>query len=144
MIDRVSTLFRGHPNLIMGFNTFLPPGYRIEPTNNPLDPVRVTTPRDQPPYLYSSAIYEGAPAELPRTISPAPLAPVMVPKAPTPIAAPTIAPVPAAAPPTVPVVTPAPAPVPAVTSITAEPAKRAPVEFNHAITYVNKIKVNWP
>lgn len=30
MIDRVSTLFRGHPSLIQGFNTFLPPGYRIE------------------------------------------------------------------------------------------------------------------
>lgn len=27
---QVSTLFRGHPALIQGFNTFLPPGYRIE------------------------------------------------------------------------------------------------------------------
>ncbi|KEI38647.1 uncharacterized protein L969DRAFT_94848 [Mixia osmundae IAM 14324] len=30
VIDRVSSLFRGHPALIQGFNTFLPPGYRIE------------------------------------------------------------------------------------------------------------------
>ncbi|KAM0754468.1 hypothetical protein T439DRAFT_345411 [Meredithblackwellia eburnea MCA 4105] len=30
VIERVSTLFRGHPALIQGFNTFLPPGYRIE------------------------------------------------------------------------------------------------------------------
>ena len=30
VIERVSTLFRGHPGLIQGFNTFLPPGYRIE------------------------------------------------------------------------------------------------------------------
>ena len=30
VIDRVSSLFRGHPTLIQGFNTFLPPGYRIE------------------------------------------------------------------------------------------------------------------
>lgn len=30
VIDRVSTLFRGHPSLIQGFNTFLPPGYRID------------------------------------------------------------------------------------------------------------------
>ncbi|CDZ97936.1 Histone deacetylase complex, SIN3 component [Phaffia rhodozyma] len=30
VIDRVSSLFRGHPSLIQGFNTFLPPGYRIE------------------------------------------------------------------------------------------------------------------
>lgn len=30
MIARVSSLFRGHPELIVGFNTFLPPGYKIE------------------------------------------------------------------------------------------------------------------
>ncbi|EGV64961.1 hypothetical protein CANTEDRAFT_93195 [Yamadazyma tenuis ATCC 10573] len=46
VIDRVSTLFRGHPNLIQGFNTFLPPGYRIECSMDPSDPnpIRVTTP----------------------------------------------------------------------------------------------------
>ncbi|KRZ99517.1 uncharacterized protein AC631_04736, partial [Debaryomyces fabryi] len=46
VIDRVSTLFRGHPNLIQGFNTFLPPGYRIECSLDPSDPnpIRVTTP----------------------------------------------------------------------------------------------------
>jgi len=30
VIARVSHLFRGHPELIVGFNTFLPPGYKIE------------------------------------------------------------------------------------------------------------------
>lgn len=42
VIARVSTLFRGHNDLIVGFNTFLPPGYRIEqmPHNNE---IRVTT-----------------------------------------------------------------------------------------------------
>ena len=30
MITRVSNLFRGRPELISGFNTFLPPGYKIE------------------------------------------------------------------------------------------------------------------
>lgn len=30
VIERVSTLFRGYPSLIQGFNTFLPPGFRIE------------------------------------------------------------------------------------------------------------------
>ena len=30
VIGRVSTLFKGHPGLIVGFNTFLPPGYKIE------------------------------------------------------------------------------------------------------------------
>ncbi|KAK7204077.1 hypothetical protein BZA70DRAFT_281422 [Myxozyma melibiosi] len=46
VIDRVSTLFSGHPNLIQGFNTFLPPGYRIECSLDPSDPnpIRVTTP----------------------------------------------------------------------------------------------------
>lgn len=46
VIDRVSSLFRGHPNLIQGFNTFLPPGYRIECSLDPMDPnpIRVTTP----------------------------------------------------------------------------------------------------
>lgn len=30
VINRVSNLFKGHPDLIVGFNTFLPPGYKIE------------------------------------------------------------------------------------------------------------------
>nr|KAG5690313.1 hypothetical protein BaRGS_022540 [Batillaria attramentaria] len=30
VISRVSNLFKGHPELIVGFNTFLPPGYKIE------------------------------------------------------------------------------------------------------------------
>lgn len=30
VIERVSNLFKGHPELIVGFNTFLPPGYKIE------------------------------------------------------------------------------------------------------------------
>ena len=45
VIDRVSTLFTGHPELIQGFNTFLPPGYRIEcGTNDDPNSIRVTTP----------------------------------------------------------------------------------------------------
>ncbi|OLY77828.1 Transcriptional regulatory protein SIN3 [Smittium mucronatum] len=44
VIDRVSALFAGHPILIQGFNTFLPPGYLIECSENPYAPVRVTTP----------------------------------------------------------------------------------------------------
>ncbi|XP_063217594.1 paired amphipathic helix protein Sin3b isoform X4 [Bacillus rossius redtenbacheri] len=34
VIHRVSTLFKGHPELIVGFNTFLPPGYKIEVQSN--------------------------------------------------------------------------------------------------------------
>jgi len=45
VIDRVSTLFAGHPELIQGFNTFLPPGYRIEcGTRDDPNAIRVTTP----------------------------------------------------------------------------------------------------
>ena len=45
VIQRVSSLFNGHPRLIQGFNTFLPPGYRIEAgyDDNPHS-IRVTTP----------------------------------------------------------------------------------------------------
>ncbi|KAL0268238.1 UNVERIFIED_CONTAM: hypothetical protein PYX00_010266 [Menopon gallinae] len=34
VIQRVSNLFKGHPELIVGFNTFLPPGYKIEVQSN--------------------------------------------------------------------------------------------------------------
>ena len=45
VIDRVSTLFNGHPELIQGFNTFLPSGYHIEcGTNDDPNSIRVTTP----------------------------------------------------------------------------------------------------
>ncbi|XP_053206939.1 paired amphipathic helix protein Sin3a-like isoform X2 [Panonychus citri] len=42
VIQRVSNLFRGHPELIVGFNTFLPPGYKIEMQSN--DQVNVSMP----------------------------------------------------------------------------------------------------
>jgi paired amphipathic helix protein Sin3a len=45
VIERVSHLFAGHPNLIQGFNTFLPPGYRIEcGLGDDPNSIRVTTP----------------------------------------------------------------------------------------------------
>ncbi|MED6231575.1 hypothetical protein ATANTOWER_030327 [Ataeniobius toweri] len=34
VINRVSQLFHGHPDLVLGFNAFLPPGYRIEVPKN--------------------------------------------------------------------------------------------------------------
>lgn len=41
----MSTLFAGNPSLIQGFNTFLPPGYRIEcGTADDPNAIRVTTP----------------------------------------------------------------------------------------------------
>ncbi|KAI1174309.1 hypothetical protein F4777DRAFT_589308 [Nemania sp. FL0916] len=45
VIKRVSELFAGHPTLIQGFNTFLPPGYKIEMgAGNDPNTIRVTTP----------------------------------------------------------------------------------------------------
>lgn len=37
VISRVSNLFKGHPDLIVGFNTFLPPGYKIEVQANEIN-----------------------------------------------------------------------------------------------------------
>ncbi|KAK7470657.1 hypothetical protein VKT23_002080 [Stygiomarasmius scandens] len=44
VIKRVSDLFKGHPSLIQGFNTFLPVGYRIECSMDATQ-ITVTTPR---------------------------------------------------------------------------------------------------
>ena len=40
VINRVSELFDGHTELIVGFNTFLPPGYKIE-MNSTSDSINV-------------------------------------------------------------------------------------------------------
>lgn len=44
VIGRVSGLFAGNPDLIQGFNTFLPPGYRIDCGGDDPNVIRVTTP----------------------------------------------------------------------------------------------------
>ncbi|KAF0305787.1 Paired amphipathic helix protein Sin3a [Amphibalanus amphitrite] len=54
VITRVSSLFRGHPALIVGFNTFLPPGYKVEvqSSNNTYSDTIVSPPpkpNHQPP-----------------------------------------------------------------------------------------------
>lgn len=44
VIERVTTLFRGYPSLITGFNTFLPAGYKIEcSVSNPTESGGITT-----------------------------------------------------------------------------------------------------
>ena len=45
VINRVSMLFAGNPELIEGFNTFLPPGYAIKCGLEGEDSIRVTTPQ---------------------------------------------------------------------------------------------------
>jgi paired amphipathic helix protein Sin3a len=44
VINRVSSLFHGHPDLIVGFNTFLPPGYKIEVSEEHHGYIQVTHP----------------------------------------------------------------------------------------------------
>lgn len=83
VIQRVSNLFRGHPELIVGFNTFLPPGYKIELQGN--EQVNISMPGSN----VSHTIHPDGP--------------------PTP-------------------------------NIQPRSPPQAPVEFNHAINYVNKIK----
>ncbi|VDB87835.1 unnamed protein product [Peniophora sp. CBMAI 1063] len=43
VIDRVAALFKGHPQLIQGFNTFLPLGYRIDVEGD--ERIIITTPK---------------------------------------------------------------------------------------------------
>lgn len=58
VILRVSSLFRGYPNLILGFNTFLPPGYRIRPdTSIEVIPQQMTGTR---PVNVASSMFSGA------------------------------------------------------------------------------------
>ncbi|KAG0224512.1 Transcriptional regulatory protein sin3 [Actinomortierella wolfii] len=68
VIERVSTLFTGHPSLISGFNTFLPPGYRIECSTNPneVNMIRVTTPSGH------TTTQMGAPIVIPDRLPPPP------------------------------------------------------------------------
>ncbi|CAO3640847.1 unnamed protein product [Mucor hiemalis] len=144
VIERVSTLFKGHPLLISGFNTFLPAGYRIECSVDPRDPNRiiVTTPNgntttsttttaeellkiNPPPPQPSSHYYQSyAPPPTQQAYPPTNLPPP-----------PTIY-ANSYTPPSLP-----PPPPPTTTSVSPPPSeRRPPVEFNHAISYVNRIK----
>ncbi|KAI8904077.1 SIN3-like protein B, transcription regulator [Gorgonomyces haynaldii] len=134
VIERVSNLFRSHPALIHGFNTFLPPGYSLEATNNPADPVKVIAPPNRPSYPYHPSPFAGNPLHEPVREEYAPSLPPITNI--TPVSQPPPAPY-APAPPRPPVVPqeqpPAPAPAP----------KKGPIEFNYAINYVNKIKTRY-
>ena len=44
MIQRVKELFKGHNHLVMEFNSFLPPGYKIELDPEPVVTTPTTTP----------------------------------------------------------------------------------------------------
>ncbi|ORY94197.1 hypothetical protein BCR43DRAFT_507394 [Syncephalastrum racemosum] len=165
VIERVSMLFHGRPELISGFNTFLPPGYYIQCTTDP-SVVRVTAPNGVVSTIHTA----------PRTAQPAhpppPPPPPMppshhhppVPHLPPahhhhPMAAsgpPSRPPrsAPGAAQPMPPQYAPPPPHMPGYPYPPSHPLpmtyqeeeeededeRDSPMEFNHAITYVNKIK----
>uniref|UniRef100_A0A8C7SHZ3 Paired amphipathic helix protein Sin3b n=1 Tax=Oncorhynchus mykiss TaxID=8022 RepID=A0A8C7SHZ3_ONCMY len=92
VINRVSQLFHGHPDLVLGFNAFLPPGYRIEIPKNGV--VFLQSPFSaQPPSRLS--------LPLPSRESPS---------------------------------------QPQSSSVSPPASEPSPVEFDSAISYVNKIK----
>ncbi|XP_064123318.1 paired amphipathic helix protein Sin3a isoform X3 [Loxodonta africana] len=152
VISRVSQLFKGHPDLIMGFNTFLPPGYKIEVQTN--DMVNVTTPgqvhqipthgiqpQPQPPPQHSS---QPSAQSAPAPAQPAPQPPPAKVSKPSQLQAHT--PASQQTPPLPPYASPRSPPVqphtPVTISLGTAPSlqNNQPVEFNHAINYVNKIK----
>uniref|UniRef100_A0A8C2CAK9 Paired amphipathic helix protein Sin3a n=1 Tax=Cyprinus carpio TaxID=7962 RepID=A0A8C2CAK9_CYPCA len=152
VISRVSQLFKGHPDLIMGFNTFLPPGYKIEVQTNDL--VNVTTPGQihhiTPHGISVQNIPPRPPPQLQNQIPANPPSLASTPPAqPTPKSKPLQSPAltPSSHPnPSIPPYasprSPPPQPHTPINSMpTAPPLQNnQPVEFNHAISYVNKIK----
>uniref|UniRef100_A0A8C2C672 Paired amphipathic helix protein Sin3a n=1 Tax=Cyprinus carpio TaxID=7962 RepID=A0A8C2C672_CYPCA len=130
VISRVSQLFKGHPDLIMGFNTFLPPGYKIEVQTNDL--VNVTTPGQihhiTPHGISVQNLPITQPAQHQTQTSPA-LTPTSQPN-------PSI---PSYASPRSPSVQ-SHTPISSSTAGSTPLQNNQPVEFNHAINYVNKIK----
>ncbi|XP_033903266.1 paired amphipathic helix protein Sin3a-like isoform X2 [Acipenser ruthenus] len=155
VISRVSQLFKGHPDLIMGFNTFLPPGYKIEVQTNDL--VNVTTPGQihhitphgiqvqqlplpQPPQHQPPPPAPATPAAAPPAAQPTPA------KISKPLQSPALTPTSQSNPSIPPYASPRSPPVQPHTPVSGTPASapplqnNQPVEFNHAINYVNKIK----
>uniref|UniRef100_A0AAZ3Q0Z6 Paired amphipathic helix protein Sin3a n=1 Tax=Oncorhynchus tshawytscha TaxID=74940 RepID=A0AAZ3Q0Z6_ONCTS len=140
VISRVSQLFKGHPDLIMGFNTFLPPGYKIEVATNDL--VNVTTPGQ----IHHITPHGISVSQIPLSGPPTPHQPQPTPtKMSKPLQSPVLTPssqpnpsIPAYASPQSPTLQPH---TPISGTPNAPPLQNnQPVEFNHAINYVNKIK----
>ncbi|XP_035251360.1 SIN3 transcription regulator family member Aa isoform X1 [Anguilla anguilla] len=151
VISRVSQLFKGHPDLIMGFNTFLPPGYKIEVQTNDL--VNVTTPGQihhitphgisvqniappPPPQAQSQLPAPTTTAAPPPPVQPTPA------KISKPLQSPALTPTSQPNPSIPPYASPRSPPVQPHTPVSSAPPlqNNQPVEFNHAINYVNKIK----
>uniref|UniRef100_A0A673HHU8 Paired amphipathic helix protein Sin3b n=1 Tax=Sinocyclocheilus rhinocerous TaxID=307959 RepID=A0A673HHU8_9TELE len=102
VINRVSQLFHGHPDLVLGFNAFLPPGYRIEIPKNGMAFLQ------SPLSSQSIASSSGPPEQSSRLSLPLPSRESQS--------------------------------QPATTSVSPPTSEPSPVEFDSAISYVNKIK----
>uniref|UniRef100_A0A3P8VX01 Paired amphipathic helix protein Sin3a n=1 Tax=Cynoglossus semilaevis TaxID=244447 RepID=A0A3P8VX01_CYNSE len=151
VINRVSQLFKGHPDLIMGFNTFLPPGYKIE--FQPNDKVNVTTPGQIhyiTPQGHQAPPQPGPHSTPTTTTTTTTTPPVLTPPAPnktskaiqSPAHTPTSQPnpsIPSYASPNSPSIQ-SQTPVSSAPSGGPPLQNNQPVEFNNAINYVNKIK----
>ncbi|CAF98397.1 unnamed protein product, partial [Tetraodon nigroviridis] len=155
VISRVSQLFKGHPDLIMGFNTFLPPGYKIEVQTNDL--VNVTTP-GQIHHITPHGIsvqnipITGAAAQHPAQLPPAPTTtapPLLTQPTPAKMTKPlqpqALTPSGQSNPSIPPYTSPRSPPMQLHQPLSGTPTgppiqNNQPVEFNHAINYVNKIK----
>uniref|UniRef100_I3J0I5 Paired amphipathic helix protein Sin3b n=2 Tax=Oreochromis TaxID=8139 RepID=I3J0I5_ORENI len=136
VINRVSQLFHGHPDLVLGFNAFLPPGYRIEvpkngmaflqsPFSSPVAPAVAATSGSA-----SSSHSEVGPAQTSEvkvaTTEPLSSSAAGPPEPPSRLSLP---------------LTSRESQNPAATSSVSPPASEtSPVEFDSAISYVNKIK----
>uniref|UniRef100_A0A3B5KRR6 Histone deacetylase interacting domain-containing protein n=1 Tax=Xiphophorus couchianus TaxID=32473 RepID=A0A3B5KRR6_9TELE len=108
VINRVSQLFHGHPDLVLGFNAFLPPGYRIE------------IPKNGMAFLQSPFTTQAASSDNPSSTSAGPSEP------PSKLSLPLMS---------------KEGHSQATTSSISPPASEtSPVEFDSAISYVNKIK----
>uniref|UniRef100_A0A3P9M7C9 Paired amphipathic helix protein Sin3b n=1 Tax=Oryzias latipes TaxID=8090 RepID=A0A3P9M7C9_ORYLA len=105
VINRVSQLFHGHPDLVLGFNAFLPPGYRIEIPKNGMAFLQSPFSTHSSDSLSSSST---GPAEPPNRLS-------------LPLTKESHNPA-------------------AVSSVSPPASETSPVEFDSAISYVNKIK----
>jgi paired amphipathic helix protein Sin3a len=137
-------LFHGNPYLIEGFNTFLPPGYHINASTDPRDPglITVTTPLGTMTSKISAGTLSAAAGALSYFTSPLPFGPPAAGSRPD-------SPLARSQPPQ----TFSPAPQGLTTAVASvlgnmgnkTQAERAPAaEFDHAILYLNKIKIRYP
>uniref|UniRef100_A0AAR2KQW6 Paired amphipathic helix protein Sin3b n=1 Tax=Pygocentrus nattereri TaxID=42514 RepID=A0AAR2KQW6_PYGNA len=129
VINRVSQLFHGHPDLVLGFNAFLPPGYRIEIPKNGM--AFLQSPFTAQVKVVSSSSSSSSSAAAVE-VSSAPSEPVASPQS----ASPSGPPEPSAR-----LALPLPSQSqPATSSVSPPTSEPSPVEFDSAISYVNKIK----